>query len=304
MNKKTNLILFAVLVVAVGVANADEADLDAIRGTAKAFVDAFDAGDAAAVAALWAEDADYRDEGGVFFHGRDAIQQAYAELFAENPGHKLELSVEALRQVGPDLAIEDGVSFVSPPVAGPPVAGRYTATHVRQDGQWRIESVREWSFEVDSNYSHLQPLEWLIGNWVATSPGRTSEMKFEWTKNKNFIKRTFTIKKGDEDYTITTGTQVIGYDPSTDQIRSWLFDSDAGFAETVWTVEEDGLVGHSNGVLIDGSKTQSTDILKRDSEDHFTVQSVDRTIDGDSVADGEVIEVARVGGGRSLADVD
>lgn len=295
---------WAVLAVAVGAVRADENDLDAIRGSAKAFVEAFNARDAQAIAALWTENADYRDESGLYYHGRDAIEQGYAAFFAEHPQQKLQLSIESLHQVTPNVAVEDGIAYVSPPVEGAPVASRYTATHVRQDGGWLLASVRETSYEVPSNYAHLQPLEWLIGSWVATSPERTSHMTFEWTKNKNFIKRTFTIKKGSEDFTVTTGTQVIGYDPSTDQIRSWLFDSDAGFGETVWSVEENGLVGRSTSVLIDGSGAVSTDILTRSGDDHFTVQSVDRTIDGERVPDGDVIEVDRLEEGSTLASTE
>lgn len=293
MNKTRLMAACVVLAVAAGTVRADENDLQAVRQTAKTFVEAFNNGDAHAIAALWTEDADYRDETGVFYHGREAIEQGYADFFAAQPEEKLEVSVESLRQITPDVVVEDGIAHVSPPVAGAPVASRYTATHVRGDGRWLLATVRETSFEVPSNYAYLQPLEWLIGSWVATSPDRTSHMSFEWTKNKNFIKRTFTIKKGSEDFTITTGTQVIGYDPSAGQIRSWLFDSEAGFGETVWSIEENGLVGQSTSVLIDGSKALSTDILTRTDEDHFTVQSVDRTIDGESVANGDVIQVAR-----------
>jgi len=295
MRIQTFVIGCAVCTLCAGPARADEGDLTAVRGTAKAFVAAFDAGDANAIAALWTENADYRDDTGVFYHGRDAIKQAYAKFFVENPNKKLQVAVESLQQVAPDVAIEDGIAYISPPVAGPPVASRYTATHVKQQGKWLLASVRDWTAEIESNYSHLQPLEWLIGSWVVKSPGRTAETTFEWTKNKNFIKRTFTIKKGDEDFTVTTGVQLIGFDPSTGQIRSWLFDSDAGFAETVWSVVENGLVGQSTSVLMDGSKAKSKDILTRASNDRFTVQSVERTIDGKSVPDGEVREVTRVG---------
>ena len=287
-----------------GGARADESDLAEIRETAKQFVAAFNAGDADAIAALWAENADYRDETGLSFHGRDAIRQAYADAFAATPGQKIEVLVESVRLITPDLAVEDGVAEVSPLPPGPPAEGRYTATHVRTDGKWRLASVREWREEVESKYAHLQPLEWLIGTWTAKSPGRTSETTFEWTRNKNFIKRTFTIKLGDEDYTITKGTQLIGYDPSRDEIRSWLFDSESGFAEAVWSVEGGRIVGQSSCVLSDGSTAQSTEILTRVDDNEFTFQSVNRTIERESVADGDLITAVRVGAEETLAQAD
>jgi uncharacterized protein (TIGR02246 family) len=271
-------------------------ELDAIRGTATAFAKAFNARDAKAVAALWIENADYRDETGSFFHGRDAIEQRYAEFFAEHSGRemKMELSLESVRLITPTLAVEDGVGTISPPVPGPPVAGRYTATHVFQDGKWLLACVREWKIEVETNYSHLSPLEWLIGHWVGNAADRTTHTTFEWTKNKNFIKRTFTTKKGDEDFTMTAGTQLIGFDGSKDAIRSWLFDSDGGFVESAWSLMEDGVKGHATSVLVDGSVAHSTDLLTRITDDEFTIQSVNRTIDGESVPDGDVMKVVRI----------
>ena len=285
----------------VDAARADENDLAEIRATAKTFVTAFNAQDAEAIAALWTENADYRDDTGLFFHGRDAIKQAYADVFAVNPQQKIEILVESIQLITPDLAIEDGIADVSPPPPGPPGASRYTATHVRQGGKWLLASVREWQEDVKSNYAHLKPLEWLIGSWEAKSPGRTSEATFEWTRNKNFIKRTFTIKLGDEDFTITKGTQLIGYDPSKGEIRSWLFDSESGFAEAVWSVKGNRIVGQSNSVLSDGSTAQSTDILTRVDNNKLTFQSVNRTIERESVDDGDMITAVRVGAETTLA---
>ena len=276
--------------------SADEGELGTIRKTATEFVKAFNARDAKAIAALWMENADYRDDSGSFFHGRDAIEQKYAEFFAENPQEmKIEISLESLRLITPTMAVEDGVATISPPVPGPPVAGRYTATHVRNDGKWLLASVREWQIDVETNYSQLQPLEWLIGRWIGTAPDRTTDTTFEWTKNKNFIKRSFTIKKGDEDFTITTGTQLIGYDGSKGLIRAWLFDSDGGFSESYWTIMDNGVKGQSISVLVDGSVAHSTEFLTRSTDDEFAIQSVNRTIDGEIAPDGDVMKVVREG---------
>jgi uncharacterized protein (TIGR02246 family) len=298
MRSVTVLNVSVLVCLAQAVASADETDLDEIRGTATAFVTAFNVRDAKAVAALWMENADFRDETGGAYHGRDAIEQKYSEFFGEHAGRemKMEISVESIRLITPTLAVEDGMATISPPVPGRPVAGRYTATHVLQDGKWLLASVREWQVEVETNYPQLQPLEWLIGSWVGNAPDRKIETAFEWTRNKNFIKRTFTTKKSDEDFTTTTGTQVIGYDASRRVIRSWLFDSDGGFSETVWSMLDNGMKGQSTSVLADGSVANSTDLVTRLTDDQFTVQSVNRTIDGESVPDGDVVKVSRVSG--------
>jgi len=59
-------------------------DENSIINNAKAFVDAFDKGDAKAVAAFWAEDGDYVDLNGRHLQGRSAIENSFKEVFAEN----------------------------------------------------------------------------------------------------------------------------------------------------------------------------------------------------------------------------
>jgi uncharacterized protein (TIGR02246 family) len=281
--------------LSAGLAQADDSDLKAMDAAGKAFVAAYNAKDANTLGTLWMENADYKDDTGLDYHGRDAIQRAFAAQFAEHPDWKLQLQVESSRQVTPTLAIRDGIAVISPPPAGPPGPNRYTAVLVLNDGKWLIASVRESRVDVASNYAELQPLEWLIGSWVAKSPGRTTETTFEWTKHKSFIKRTFRIvATGKEETKTTTGTQVIGYDPTTGKVRSWLFDSEGGFAESAWSDEEKGLVGQTRSVLSDGSAAHSTDVLTRISNDEFTIQSTNRTVDGESVEDGDTIRVVRV----------
>jgi hypothetical protein len=214
----------------------------------------------------------------------------------------LQLQVESSRLVTPTLAIRDGIAVISPPPAGPPGPNRYSAVLVLNDGKWLIASVRESRVDVASNYPELQPLEWLIGSWVAKSPGRTTETTFDWTKHKRFIKRTFRIMTtGKDGSKTTTGTQVIGYDPTTGKIRSWLFDSEGGFAESAWSDEENRMVGQTRSVLSDGSAAHSTDVLTRICNDEFTVQSTNRTVDGESVEDGDIIHVVRVGASGATA---
>ena len=48
-----------------------------------------------------------------------------------------------------------------------------------------------------------------------------------WTSNQNFLVQTFKVYvEGRVDF---EGTQVIGWDPHAQTIRSWMFDSDGGF---------------------------------------------------------------------------
>lgn len=89
-------------------------DLAAIRAGSVTFVAAFNKRDAKAVAALWTQDGEYIDEAGRRIAGRDAIEKAYAEFFADHPNVALRITIESLRQVSPKTAIEQGRATVEP----------------------------------------------------------------------------------------------------------------------------------------------------------------------------------------------
>jgi uncharacterized protein (TIGR02246 family) len=273
----------------------EDGNLKSIGETGKAFIAAYNAKDAKALGSLWTENADYLDNTGLDYQGRDAIQKAYEAVFAEHPDWKLELQDVSTRLVTSNVAIQDGLAVISPPPPGRPGPNGYTATLVlHQDGKWMIASVRESQADVATNYPKLQVFEWMIGNWVAKNPGRTSESTISWTKNKNFIKRTFKITSEEESKSsVTTGTQLIGFDPTTGEIHSWVFDSEGGFAASVFTPEENRLVGRTINLLSDGSSARSTDVLTRVSDQEFIAQSTDRTIDGEAIEDGPEVHVTR-----------
>src|SRR6516225_7662493 len=84
---------------AARLAQADDSDLKAMDAAGKAFVAAYNAKDATALATLWLENADYKDDTGLDYHGRDAIQRAFAAQFAEHPDWKLVLNVESSRML-------------------------------------------------------------------------------------------------------------------------------------------------------------------------------------------------------------
>ena len=56
------------------------------------------------------------------------------------------------------------------------------------------------------------------------------------------------------------GTQVIGWDPAAGTIRSWMFDSDGGFGEGIWTKNDNTWIVKFSQVLPDGRKASATNI--------------------------------------------
>src|SRR5260370_38792538 len=99
--------LACVLGIATSPARAAESNPQeeaAIAKTAEAFVEAFQKGDAKAVAAFWMPDGDYVDPTGRVLLGRSAIEKDFEELFAENKGLKLRIKVASLKFPTPATA--------------------------------------------------------------------------------------------------------------------------------------------------------------------------------------------------------
>src|SRR5262245_22729151 len=109
---------------------------------AQAFIEAFNKGDAKASAAFWTPDATYVDQVGQEYKGRAAIEKLYEKVFAARKGAKLAIHVTSVKQLSPDVALEDGVTEVTPADGGPSTAARFTAILVKKDGEWYLQSVR------------------------------------------------------------------------------------------------------------------------------------------------------------------
>src|SRR5260370_20102765 len=102
---------------------------------AQEFIAAFEKGDPKAVAAFWTESATYVDENGREFKGRPAIETMYEKFFAKNKGMKLNIIVSSARMVGTDVALEDGITEVTPAGGGLPSAAHFAAVLVKKGGE-------------------------------------------------------------------------------------------------------------------------------------------------------------------------
>ena len=168
----------------------------------------------------------------------------------------------------------------------------YIAVHVKEKNKWKLESVRETLVATaPSNYEYLQELEWMVGTWVDGDDNSKIETTCDWTKNKNFMTRSFSVHL--EGRLEMQGTQVIGWDASRQQVRSWLFDSAGGFGEAVWTRDGDKYIIKSSQVLQDGARASSINIITRIDNNSFTWQSTGREIDGELQASIGPVTVVR-----------
>jgi uncharacterized protein (TIGR02246 family) len=270
----------------------DSKDKEAIAKNADAFVEAFHKGDAKTLASFWTAKGDYTNKTGKHLEGQEAIEKAFAKFFEENKDLKLRIDSDSLRFVTPEVAIEDGTTSVLPPDDGPPSQARYTIVHVKKEGKWFIDSVREAPFASPTNHEHLRVLEWMIGDWSDDAEkGEIARVSYAWSETQNFIVSSFATTF--KNISVGSGTQWIGWDPIAKNIRSWTFDADGGFGEGSWSMEKDKLVIKMNLVLRDGKKVSATNIVTRIDPDTITWQSKSRTLDGKPLDDIKEVKMKR-----------
>jgi uncharacterized protein (TIGR02246 family) len=269
-------------------------DVAAIQALTASFVKAYNAGDSAAVARTFAVNARIIDEENQLSEGRAAITERFARRFAEQPGETIAITPESIRFIGPDTAIEEGTAVIkTPPAPGTRASAettRYTVVYVKFDGAWLHADVRDHVISPttisasaaagNSNYDRLRALEWLVGDWVEEGSDVELTSSFAWADNRNYLIRTFNLKVPGRP--LLTGTQRIGWDPSTQRIRSWEFDSDGDFGEGDWSRRGDAeWVVKMSGVRRDGRIATDTRVIVRTGTDHLTWQALDRTLGGE-----------------------
>lgn len=266
-------------------------EIAALRAGAKAFVDAFNKGDAKAIAAMWTENAEYIDESGRRYQGRDEIAKAYADYFASNPKAKIRVNVDSLRLVSDNVAIEDGRAVSDPPPQAARGFGTYSATHVKVDGKWLMASVRDSWVEMPASMSSAVDLDWLVGTWVAEENGATIESVCRWVANDSFIERKYTTTQVDG--TKVSGVQLIGWNPAGGHVQSWEFSPGGGHAMGTWYPQPDGWSAEMRGVTGDGVQTASVNHLRRLDDNAYVWQSVQRSANGQSLPDTDEVVLKR-----------
>lgn len=269
--------------------SADEA---AIRLTGKSFEKAYGLANAKSVAAHFTADAEYVDESGNIFQGRAAIEESLTRFFTENPGCKLELTIDTIRFVSPGVAVEDGITTITRPESLESVDSRYTAVHVKTDGKWLSASVRDHAPKNRRQHRvQLQQLDWLMGEWIDEGDDSIVIFSCETVDHANFLLRKFNIQIAGQE--TMSGTQRIGWDPLTGKLRAWIFDSEGGYAEGTWHRDGENWVLKSVGVTADGQTASSTSIYAFVNGHTMTWQSVDYEIAGIQQPDSEVVTIVR-----------
>lgn len=265
---------------------ADEA---AIRKQSERFTRAFNMGNARAIAALCTAGCEYYDDNqGEAFRGPTGIERAFAQMFTEQPHSRAEVEIHAIRFLSQDSALETGVVRIQLPGPTLPTSSHYRVLHVREAGRWQVAMIEERGADEEK----LVDLGWLIGSWVMRGKDGEVRLNFAWNRARTRIHGNVTVFEGGRP--VSSGTEVIGWDPQRGQVHSWVFNDEGGHGQAFWGRDGHQWVQETTGVLPDGVPTVATNLLTRVTDDKFTWRSVNRAVAGDPIPDRELVTAVRV----------
>jgi uncharacterized protein (TIGR02246 family) len=263
----------------------------AITNQAAKYEKAYNAGDAKALARFFTDDVEYTDENGQLTQGRSDIEDLLKTTFAQNKGAKLDVQVDSVRPLAPDVIEEKGTTTVTSSNGDKQSSG-YTAIHVKKDDEWLISRLYESPIPDPTAGQQLSELAWMVGTWKDKGGGAVVETKADWARGNNFLTRTFKVSEGDK--VTLEGWQVIGWDPIEKRIRSWIFDSEGGYGQAFWTRDGNRWLLKETRVSADGSESSAEQTITYIDQDHCTFESVNHTLDGDPQPNIAKIEIDRV----------
>lgn len=253
------------------------ADREAIRANIEAFKKAYNAQDAKALAELFTTDGLIVDKDGDESQGRDAIAKTFAALFAADPQKRIEINVDMIQLIGPDMALETGTTDETSAPNEPPDRDRYTVIHVKRDGKWQMALARDEDDEDEvSAHDQLLPLSWLVGDWIDDGGSTVVRSSGRWSEDGNFLLLDFNLQENGRN--AMKVTQRIGWDPLAKCVHSWVFDSEGGFGESLWARDGDTWIIRATGVRPDGTTASATNFLTPKGTDGYVYRSTDRVV--------------------------
>lgn len=294
MSSKSCLLLAMIVVCGWSsrYAFAAETAEQAIKANVVELVNLFNAGKAKELASHFAPQGEVIDEEGVVYQGPQEITDLFTKFFARFPGAKLAIEVESIRMIGENLAIEEGTRLISTKENDSRAQLRYVTVRTKVDGRWLIASLREIHDDpIPTPHDHLMPLSWLVGDWINEGSDAVVKISYRWSDDENYLLGDYSVVVGGKP--TMKSTQRIGWNPVTQKIHSWLFDSDGGFSEGEWTEVEEGWLVKSRSVITDGRTGSATlSFIPKDKE-RFLLRGLDRIVGDEHAEDFEVTVTKR-----------
>jgi uncharacterized protein (TIGR02246 family) len=265
-------------------ASEDEA---AIKKAVADYSAAFAKGDPAAVLAFWTPDAEFIDDDGKVYRGHDALKPLFTKSLPSFKGYKIASKVTSVQFIKPDVALVDGEQTFTPP-QGESDFSRFTSVWVKDEGKWRIRSARDLTAEPAGETvagRRLREMDWMVGDWISEGGDATVSLKVSWALNKAYLVWQYEVKR--KQGASSQVAQWMGWDPLTEQTKSWVFDDQGGYGEALWTRSGNTWTAEATGVLPDGATGSAVNVLKYHDDKTFVWQSLRRQADGQPLPDVE-----------------
>jgi uncharacterized protein (TIGR02246 family) len=264
--------------------HADEPspEITGLQKAASDFVTAYNKKDAKAIANLFTEEGELTDlSGEEITSGRAEIEALYTDVLADENASSIAIEVSSVRLVTPDIAIEDGKAHFTPPGEGTiPRSIAYTAVLAKNaEGAWLIASSRTLRDVTDAAGQLAVLSSSLIGEWTSTTAdGVRLDLAIGWDKSGKFL--TGEILTTTADAEPQTGTIRIAWNAAKNSIVSWMFDSEGGVIEGVWTPSETGWLIRAEGTTADGETFSAMQKITTEGKDVIQWDASQRVIEG------------------------
>jgi uncharacterized protein (TIGR02246 family) len=266
----------------------------AIKTLSDQLVAAYKRGNAKAFAALFTVDGEYIDASEVVFHGRKAITDEFTIFFRETTGSSMKIDVKSIRSIGRNLIAAECVTQFREAEAATPSPGKCRMVCVREGEGWQIASLQEFDDDdvpATSHHEHVRQLEWMIGEWIGEGGNSHVHFSCRWDENGQYLLRDFSIESANSKP--LKGTQRIGFDPLTQRLRMWVFDSAGGFSEGSFFRDGDAWILKTSGVTAEGQSATATDKFTRVDEHRMSSETTDHFISGQRVKESESLTIVR-----------
>ncbi len=210
------------------------------------YVARFNSRDFDALGTLLDHEVTYRDDS-THITGSAALIEGLRKVTRDEPSVKLSIEVQDVKRDGEVIAFAEGIaSMVSDQT--PSESNRFEVKFGKSADAWKIVSITETSGTFTSSDA-LQSLTWLIGSWQdSNDPTLTTTVRF--VPGNQFLQRL--VERRTDTETVQVATEMIGYDPNSHQVRSWLFFADGSFGSGKWQGESDHCKIHMQQTLVDG----------------------------------------------------
>ena len=121
----------------------------------------------------------------------------------------------------------------------------------------------------------------MVGSWIDKDEDDnvTIQTDCEWTKNRNFMTRSFAVVDRRPGEQVRHANRRLGPDRQANSLVGLRLDG--GYSEGKWKHKGKKWIVQQTGTLPDGGKTTATNIFTQVDDNSFTWQSINREVDGE-----------------------